>query len=88
MLVGRAAAPLTALFVAGLEEREMGQHFKMWVEVKRDRRQNILALSQRAHIKQKIDRYGMSVCNPTRLPCTPKLNFAQDDTTTFNNTKP
>ena len=70
-------------------KHEMGQHFKMkdlgplthilGVEVKRDRQNRILTLSQGGYIKQVLERYGMSDCNPTKLPFTPGLNFTQDD---------
>lgn len=49
------------------------------VEVSRDRRGRILTLHQSAYIKQVLERYGMSECNPTKLPLTPGLTFNQND---------
>lgn len=70
-------------------KKEMGQHFKMkdlgpqthilGLEVKRDRKHKILTLSQAGYIKQVLDRYGMTDCNPTKFPFTPGLNFTEDD---------
>lgn len=73
-------------------KQEMGQHFKMkdlgplthilGVEVKRDRQHRILTLSQGGYIKQVLERYGMTDCNPTKLPFTAGMNFTQDDVPT------
>ena len=70
-------------------KQEMAQHFKMkdlgplthilGVELRRDRANTILTLSQGGYTKQVLDIYGMADCNPTKLPFTPGMNFTQDD---------
>ena len=70
-------------------KEEMGAYFKMkdlgplthilGVEVHRDRPRRTLTLSQEAYMKQVLDRYNMSDCNPCKLPLSPGLNFTTDD---------
>lgn len=51
----------------------------MGVEVKKNKGHKILTLNQGAYVKQGLNKYGMSNCNPPRLHFTPGLNFTQDD---------
>ena len=67
----------------------MGSYFKMkdlgglthilGVKVTRDRKHRTLTLSQGAYIKQILERYNMSDCNPCKLPFSPGLNITKDD---------
>ena len=53
------------------------------VEVKRDRQRRILTLHQSSYVQQVLERYGMSDCNPTKLPFSPHLTFSPDDEPTL-----
>ena len=77
-----------AQIIKGFKE-EMGSYFKMkdlgglthilGVKVTRDRKHRTLTLSQGSYIKQILERYNMSDCNPCKLPFSPGLNFTKDD---------
>ena len=74
-------------------KQEMAKEFRMkdlgelkhilGVEVKRDRRNRVLTLSQGSYVRQVLERYGMSECNPTKLPLSPGTQFSQDDEPTL-----
>ena len=53
------------------------------VEVKRDRQSRILTLHQSSYVQQVLERYGMSDCNPTKLPFSPHLTFSPHDEPTL-----
>ena len=74
-------------------EGELASKFKMkdlgalthilGVEVKRDQQRRILTLHQSSYVQQVLERYGMSDCNPTKLPFSPHLTFSLDDEPTL-----
>ena len=75
-------------------EGELASKFKMkdlgalthilGVEVKRDQQRRILTLHQSSYVQQVLERYGMSDCNPTKLPFSPHLTFSPDDEPILN----
>ncbi len=60
--------------------KDLGEaHYVLGIQIERDRKHRLLHISQREYLKNVLDRFGMSDCNPISTPMDINVKLSKQD---------